>query len=313
MDYTVVNMDYTVVNIDDVFLNNDPIEPIINKVLIEYDKSHIDIINNKKSIYIDMITCPLEEDLKINISGIKNEDNVFDINKYFILRSCIDKNIIITYSIIDNETNIYKISSDLKIYQYIFIFDALFFICKDELDNVSNMIIYVENNTYYYNDNKNEVFNDLFENINTPDQISNLIVSKKDINHIEKSEINLVNDECSNDDIIKMKIEKYKSKNIHLQMKNKNIHLSEIGNSILYIDNMIYNLTEDIKIIDIFKISLDHILLLSYNNIMYFINFNSNSKYYMELLEFNLSELIVYLNNVFYNNIKNKNILFNKI
>lgn len=294
----------------DIIDSDEKCDPIINKILIEYSKTHINIVSNIQHLYLDFITRPLPNDIITKIGDIPDEDRVFDIDKCFVFRSCIFHNILVVYSIFDNETIIYGFSDEYNIHDYIIISNILFVILKNKSDNtVINITIYMENNTYYESNKNDNIFNELINDIiNDPDEITtHAITNKENSLPIEKSnDIDLTtNIECTEDDIIKMKKIRYDNIPIMVLLK-KTIIYSSVGSNEIAIRNTDINneiFEQNFKILDIFCISLDHILILTFNN-LYLINLNKKNEHYMNMYEFTFSDLVSYLNTIFYDKCK---------
>ncbi|AAC97802.1 hypothetical protein MseVgp116 [Melanoplus sanguinipes entomopoxvirus] len=285
-------------------------DPIIHKILIEYSKTNINIVSNIKHLYLDFITRPLPDDIINKIGNIPDEDRVFDIDKCFIFRSCIFHNVLIVYSIFDNETVIYSFNDEYIIYDYIILSNILFVILKNKCDNtVINLTIYMENNNYYESSISDRIFNELINDIiNDPDDITtHAIKNKENSIPIEKSDIDLSTYiECTENDIIKQKQIRYDNIPIMVLLKQTIIY-SSVGTKQIAIHKMDTNdkliIDHDFVILDIFCISLDHILILTFNN-LYLVNLNKKNEHYMNMYEFTFFELISHLNKIFYDKCK---------
>ncbi|AAG02796.1 hypothetical protein AMV090 [Betaentomopoxvirus amoorei] len=255
--------------------------------LIEYDNNHyIEPIANRKDIYLNFVTAPLVQD--IDCSLIKHEDNIYDVTKYFVFKTYNYEDIYIVYDVLLNKVVLFKFNFTIK--EYIIINNFLIIIYNDN----DNIIIDIEDKKYI----KFKKWKSLLLNCT---QIANYIKLIEDENkkifvkYITKNDILIDNNTIDNN-----KIKKYnKIKCINIENK---VTLSILdNNNELYINNKLFKL--DYNIYNIFNFSLKHVLLLTDIDDGNIIILNLEN---LEQDEYkNYYDIIVMINDKFYNNIRN--------
>ncbi|CCU56017.1 unknown similar to AMEV090 [Choristoneura rosaceana entomopoxvirus 'L'] len=252
---------------------------------MEYDDDHyIEPIARRKDIYLDFVTAPIEKD--IDCSAIKEEDNIYDVIKYFVFKSHNYNNIHIIYDILLNKILLLKY--EFKIQEYIIIDNHLIIIYNKN----NNIIVDIENKNYI----KFKKWKTLIlYSTEILKYIRYLKENKKIIKPITNNNIILENNNCN--------ITSNTSNNITCFniYTNTKIILPEINNNKLIINNKLYEL--NYNILNIFNFSLIHVLLLTDINNGNIIILNLNN---LEQDEYdNYYDIIDMLNDKFYNKIRN--------
>ncbi|CCU55409.1 unknown similar to AMEV090 [Adoxophyes honmai entomopoxvirus 'L'] len=255
--------------------------------ILEYDNDHyVEPICKREDIYLDFITAPIEKE--IDCSSITEEDNIYDIIKYFVFKSCNYDDILILYDIMCNKILLLKHS--IKIKEYIIIDNYLLII----YNNNENIIIDIENKKY-------KILKTMW--------CSLLLKANEILTYISKLNKNKINISINKNNIVLDNNDNnWNIKSIEIRNKNKNIicYKEYFKSSILISqDNKLIfknNIHElDFTIVSIFNFSLVHVLLLTNTNNIVILNL-TNMEYEIYNNYYNIIDM---LNDKFYNKIRN--------
>ncbi|BAO49412.1 hypothetical protein [Alphaentomopoxvirus acuprea] len=226
-----------------------------NELLI-YDKTNINIISHRKDIYLDFSTCPLEIDIECN--NINKENNIYDINKYFIFKSYNYNNILIIYDFMTMETILLKCKYNIS--EYI-IFNRIILIM---LDNQKNLFVDLEVLKYKLISKWNNI---ILKSDEIALYIKHLCENNLIEKHITRNVIDMDNNSIDINRLIEHKKNKYKHNSIICIRFYNNIRITvpDINNNIIIINDNKYKL--DYNILDIINLSLYHILIITHDNI----------------------------------------------
>jgi len=256
-------------------------------------KYNIKSIFSIRNIFIDYVSAPIASE--INISMIPKEKNIYDIDKYFMIKITKDTHIYCCYNIYTDKITIFKIDVDIK--NYCILFDHLILFCDAYI-----LLINIDDKKFLkIKYDLEKLIHDasvLYYILNTDEYLSKYVKITKN-NDIYEELINNDPDIVHRKDNVLYCYNCHNNTSIYSMTSNK---LSIIqNNNIKYLE-----LPTD-YIVSIYNISLNHILVCSVfgmKYIYYIIELNDfqNAHYF----EFNtIGNIIEYLNTEFYNTIRN--------